>query len=501
MVKKIIFVFVCISLFSLGLFIYPASSQASSVCCEETISGAFCQNVPQNECATGGSLSTNCDNTGYCKAGTCVNPIEGTCLDNVPDIVCGDNGGNWYEESPLQCELGCCILGNQAALVTLVRCNRLSSTYGLETNYDGEITDEALCIDQVRNQDVGACVYTFEFENHCAFTTKAECDDSSQSSVDGVFYKGKLCTHSSLNTICGPSEQTTCVPGKDEVYFVDTCGNRANVYDSSRQDDLSYWNDLIDEIESCGFGTTGNVESKTCGNCDYLLGSYCRDKSVSGIDPDYGDFICADLNCKETSNGENYLHGEAWCVNSDEGETGDSTNSVGSRFYRHVCINGEEVLDPCEDFRNEVCLQEINEGYSYAACKPNRFEKCFDQDNQLDCENIDQGDCIWREDIDLISIEGDSGTCFPRNSPGQKFWESETSQALCSLGTAQCVVTYTKKLGRSYKCKKNCECEKKSWYNAQAGYCSLLGDCGPSINWRGEEGYTVGWEVKKERIN
>jgi hypothetical protein len=92
----------------------------STVCCEQTTSGAFCQNVPSSECKPGSrQVPTSCESTSYCKAGTCYDSTEGTCLDNTPQLVCNANGGVWSEETPPQCSLGCCILGDQAGVCFL----------------------------------------------------------------------------------------------------------------------------------------------------------------------------------------------------------------------------------------------------------------------------------------------------------------------------------------------------------------------------------------------
>ena len=86
-------------------------NQIATVCCEETNSGAFCQNVPVTECKpTSRQVPTSCESTSYCRAGTCYDSKEGTCLDNTPQLVCNDNGGVWSQESPPQCSLGFFVL-------------------------------------------------------------------------------------------------------------------------------------------------------------------------------------------------------------------------------------------------------------------------------------------------------------------------------------------------------------------------------------------------------
>lgn len=515
------FLFFIILLAILLIFIFPsASAQNATVCCEKTISGLFCQDVPQEQCASNaGQVPTSCDATSYCKPGVCYDSTEGTCADNTPELVCNNEGGVWSETSPPQCSLGCCILGDQAAFVSLVRCKRLSSFLGLETNYNSAIKDEVQCVLSVRNQEKGACVFESEFERTCKLTTRADCDTqptTNLSTAGREFFPGKLCSAEELGTICGPSTKTTCLPGKDGVYFIDTCGNPANIYDASKLNDKEYWTNIKDSSESCNPGSP-NANSASCGNCNYLQGSICRPSTGLG-GPTYGDNICADLNCKNTQNGKSYKHGESWCVYNDAGGTGEGNNAVGSRFFKHICINGEEVLEQCADFRQEICIEdkiETSAGeFSQAACRVNRWQDCTAQTIKQDCENSDRRDCFWKPNIRLqivqsgqettatttttpgtIPIKRENGACLPKNSPGLQFWQGEETKAVCAQANSACIVTFEKGLLGEEKCIKNCECLQDSWQNQRAEVCSAIGDCGPKINWVGEPGYKKGFET------
>ena len=163
-----------------------------TVCCEETTLDLFCQNVPAEECKEEVKQApTACESTSFCRGGYCYSSFEGTCLPNTPKKVCDENGGTWSEEFPPQCNLGCCVLGDQAAFVTLPRCKRLSSVLGLQTIFKGEITDEVGCILSVQNEEKGACVYEFEFERLCKMTVKAECDAGvGETGATGEFHPG-----------------------------------------------------------------------------------------------------------------------------------------------------------------------------------------------------------------------------------------------------------------------------------------------------------------------
>lgn len=478
------------------------SGQATNtVCCEKTNTGKFCQDVPVGECAEGArSVPTSCESTSFCKPGVCYSSTEGTCLDNTPQITCNaENNGIWSEESPPQCELGCCKLGDQAAFVTLVRCKKLSASLGLETNYDNSIGSELACVQSVSNQDKGACVYDFEFERTCKFTTRTECNSGiNNGSIQGTFFEDKLCSAEELGTNCGPSEKTVCLPGKDEVYFIDTCGNQANIYDSSKLKDQDYWTNTKDKTESCN-PNNGNGNSRSCGNCNYLLGSFCRAEETVGANAVVGDFICADLNCKD-SEGEERLHGESWCV-GDAQTTQNGVNKVGSRFFKQICLNGEIITEACSDFRNEECIQDSIEfsgnEFSQAACRVNRWQDCLSQTDKSTCENVDRRDCFWSEDV-TIGLNGSAdGSCLPLNPPGLEFWESEEALALCSQANTQCIVKFEKGLFGGEGCKENCDCLTEDWEKQRADVCSALGDCGPKLNWINQQGYKKGYELIK----
>lgn len=478
------------------------SATEPSVCCEKTKQTGkhgvlFCQNVPAGECdASARQVPTACESTSYCKPGTCYNSQEGTCLDNTPEIVCRANGGAWSETRPAQCELGCCVLGDQAAFVSLVRCKRLSALMGLQTNYKKSIKSEVQCVLEVQNQEKGACVFEKEFEKTCVSTTRAACTGGvNGTSLKGEFFAGKLCTAEEIGAPCGPSNKTICAAGKDEVYFADSCGNAANIYDANKRSDKAYWSNIVEKAAACN-AAAANANSKSCGNCNYLLGSTCRVSSKTGIP------ACADLNCYK--DGKLYKrHGEAWCVYDDKGGRDKSDNAVGSRFYKHVCINGEEVLEQCADFRQEECIEDAielpnGEKFAQAACRVNRWQDCTSQTEKIDCENTDRRDCTWREGITVGNASA-TGACIPKNTPGLKFWEGEAAKAVCTQGSAACIVTFKKSLIGKEECVGNCQCLTEGWQKERAAVCKALGDCGPKINWIGSEGYKQGFKVTREK--
>lgn len=505
--KKVLIVAILLLVSAFVIDSVSAASLNATVCCEKTKSNLFCQDIPTEECATGSrQVPSACDSTSYCKAGTCYNSKEGTCLDNTPEIICNANGGVWSAETPAQCQLGCCVLGDQAAFVTLTRCKYLASKLGIKTDYDKSIKDENSCVLKVSNQDKGACVYDFEFDRTCKFTTREQCNlGLNGSNTAGEFFKDKLCSAPELGTNCGQSTKTTCLAGKDEVYFQDTCGNPANIYDANKINDADYWTNVKTKSESCS-STSANANSASCGNCNYLLGSYCRASSSTKINPSVGNYICGDLNCKKTQNGQSYKHGESWCVYGDKGATstdGDNSNAVGSQFFKHICINGEEVVEACADYRNQECVEnkiQISTGgeFSQAACRVNRYQDCLQQTSQLDCENTDKRDCTWQSN--WIFNASNSGMCIPKIAPGLKFWESATATTTCNYASVSCTVVFEKGLFGGKECKENCECLDQNWIDQRTMLCKALGDCGPKINWVGDKGYSSGYNYTIKKI-
>jgi hypothetical protein len=284
--------------------------------------------------------------------GTCYNSGEGTCLENVPQEVCTQDGGVWKEGSKdnlPQCQLGCCLMGDQAAFVTQTRCKSLSGLYGLEIDYRSDITNEFTCIMSATSDVKGACVYTEQGVKTCDFTTQEECQNANKGNGT-EFYADKLCSAEELETECGKSQKTTCVEGRDEVFYMDTCNNLANIYDSSRYDDPTYWSEIYSKSESCGSGQS-NAASASCGNCDYYSGSTCKQyKRGETGQPQIGNYVCKDLACEWQGN--KYEHGETWCMNSG----GGGSIKPGSVHFRGVCYNGDVTLESCASYRNELCI-------------------------------------------------------------------------------------------------------------------------------------------------
>lgn len=500
------------------LFVSFISAADPLYCCERlNNNGAWCQEAAQSECATGvnplssttapqnyKSVPTLCQSTSYCKLGTCVNSMEGSCMPNTPQVVCNNNGGVWKDKDigdlP-ECQLGCCLLGNQAAFVTQTACKMLSAAQGLLTNYRSDIQSELDCIASITSDEIGACVYEKDYQRTCEMVSQTDCKKIDNSE----FHKGYLCSAQELTTNCGPSKQTICKD--EEVYFMDTCGNAANVYDASKVNDNNYWTYI--QEPSCDDGN-GNKNSKTCGACDYFSGSIC--KSYDKTKPTYGDYICSSLDC--TYNGKQYLHGETWCVdNSNSNLAGQ--NLPGSRYFRMLCYDGEVTVEPCAEYRNEICIQDEVNNYKTANCVVNRWQDCVNQSSQEDCEDNYTRDCKWISGYSILKDANGkdigkgtnnlSGSCVPKYAPGFDFWSGEGDGAeICNIGTSTCVVKYETNIfinranfatwswaTKKKYCVENCQCipdgstENKNWLNTITNICTSLGDCGIKKNYLG----------------
>lgn len=541
---------------NINLVIPQEEFPAFNVCCEKTKSGAWCQNTKEDQCDTSfRKTPTSCDATSYCKLGICVDSAEGLCMDNTPQKVCEISKGTWIddekEEIP-QCNLGCCIIGNQASFVTQTRCKRLSSVYGLETNFRTDILDEASCILTAYSTDIGACVIETDSGRTCKMTTRGDCTSGTGNSTSGTgtdFFEDFLCSSDELATECGPTKETICVEGREEVYFKDSCGNYANIYDANKiySNDPSYWQKIVSKNQSCSSNSkTGNAGSASCGNCNYLSGSICKGGKAT-----FGDLACKDLNCYDTQNGKDFKNGESWCIY--QSDVGEGQDTVGSRHFRHVCIQGEETIEACADFRNEVCIEErlgtTNGNFIEAACRINRWTDCIDQLDQEDCENIDRRDCYWvegvyydgsgsrsskdqnidgagtpivnenlasdttsgKENFGILNSRGTnkkddgffsglfggddedsgeivrSGICLPNSPPGLEFWQEGNAGSICSLGNSRQTVHYEEGFFGSKECVENCDVLTGEWVTGLNRVCTSMGDCGSFSNIAGRE--------------
>lgn len=495
--------------------IVQAASSGATFCCQEVASsagGGSCLNMPlQTDCVVNADTSaapTYCESTSYCKTGTCYDSSEGICMTSPRTICEGEKGMDWIDkpmsEVP-QCQLGCCILADEAAFVTLTRCKNLSSTYHLENDFRTDITNELDCIATAQSQEMGACTYVSEFERLCDLTTRSECGATSEGTIDDEgniltsdekkFYPGFLCSAEVLATSCAKEISTGCYQG--DVYWYDSCGNRENVYYGDREIYNTHNGGKIATARELKIPESDGT-NKNNGNCDYLSGTRCAayEERIGG--PIDSDYYCRSNDCGIVD-GKTRVNGEAWChvdgnlddaikeskdgsdivkenniVNvygdDDYGLLGDGKDPAGSRYYRKVCIDGEVVTEPCADYRNEICIEghidvgddngvEDDNDFSTAACRTNKWQDCLLIENEDDCEDTGQRNCAWIDEsitglllgIDPGEVTEETysnrpeGICVAAYPVGLDFWEKGNAEKVCGQVNAKCIVKYERK--------------------------------------------------------
>lgn len=520
--------------FFISLFLYVSPVSAVNACCQKDTSGNFCQYTDEANCDAGYlSAFTSCEQTSYCQTGCCYSSDDGSCYKNTNKASClAESGTTWSDSANCaidQCQQGCCVIGDQASFVTEVKCKSVGSQYSnASVSFDSSITTEPTCLDSVKNKDFGCCVSG----SSAVFQTREECSTASTAvstnfSIEG-FHKDMLCSNDLLSSECAKQQYTACYNGK--VYWYDSCGNRENIYNS---DARTSYNEgyVLKEQDSC---IAAGANDPNCGNCDYAQGELCG-KDTGNIVSD-GDYICQTVNCASTFqqdasplSGQARKNGESWCVY--DSKTGQGLDTVGSRQYRHLCINGQELTEPCTDYREQICVGGVltqdaldtlsalhlsSGDYVEAACRENRASSCNScNDDTLGlterykcCAQEDTQDCYWLPTgAGIQSGETyEDGRCVPQVPPGQKFWgedgsSNDISSATCNAASSTCAVTY--RIGgfskifsggsdpNSWKIISESPdgCATRDWLVDQNTYCRSLGDCGAYYNFIGEPGY------------
>jgi hypothetical protein len=489
--------------------IVSAQSLTTQTCLIDK-NGAYCQEYPSESCnseCTSSCFPGKRSDFSQCQLGTCYDTDLGLCNAGTPKATCENNGGTWYAQTPVQCTRGCCLVGpdgsggaQQAKFTTQQECTYLSQQNGFPTVWDGQVNNEFQCLSKVRTQQEGACVLNFideEQKYNCEFTSQIKCLNKG-----GEFYSGQLCTNTQLNTICERTENTQCFEDKDGVYFVDSCGNRANIYDSSKLNNAQYWNSVVSLEQSCSLDASGQQK---CGNCNYIEGSVCG-KPQNGLDSSaiYGQYVCKDLSCID-QDGVKHDHGESWCAfDSQIGLDGsDGTNQEravdlpGTKHYRLSCNEGVIKVDNnCAEFRNSICVeQDVKPDFTNAQCRVNNGALCTsyneDKDKLAQCET--NPDCYLKHvEIDKFTFD----VCAPKYPPGFELGTDKAqpdSEAICSAATQTCTYYEKKGLDGRWSCKVNCACKSAEFAETMNNFCMSLGDCGTKSNLAGEigNGYSI----------
>src|SRR3989344_5777214 len=373
-----------LKVFNIFYLIPSVSAQSTDLnyaCCPRMNNGALCQNIlpplAGDFCAVSVS-PTSCELDSRCRLGCSIDPVEGLCSTNTPRLDLGDN--DWIENDPQclnqRCVKGCCNLGSHSEFVTQDRCYYLAGLSGLsvggdfEDPFDSNLLTENQCLGSFYDEEKGACIVGEN--NHCTFTSGIEC-----ANVNGDFKPGALCTDPSLGTSCEMTSETTCLEGRDEVYFVDSCGNIANIFERGRDNDISYWTGIVLKVDSCGNDDVhGNANSASCGNCNTFLGTRCGETQGTS-----SELRCLDLNCasSDKTGNKQRVNGESWCVY--DSAIGEGRDTPGSRHWKRICIDGEVKVEPCKDYRGQICvesrIEERGNYFSTASCKINEAIQCL----------------------------------------------------------------------------------------------------------------------------
>ena len=464
-------------------------SSSAEQCCLTTKQGASCIDLPLSDACkeqcSGTCQQTSCSEVSECKSGCGFDKENGLCTPNTPKKACDESPSCEFFDDAFcninECQKGCCILGTNSMLATRTQCEKLSKVQGVPSEFHLDTPDELQCISLSQNANTGACVFGDSEEPSCKFTTKSDCE----STIKGIFYQDYLCSNPELKTKCEKQKSTSCVEGKDGVYWFDSCGNQENIYSS---DKIRSWNNgkVLSKEQSCN-PNSANADSANCGNCNYELGGICGE-SRTGTDtkPTYGNYVCRDLNCKDApDNGggkANRINGESWCVFDGPVGTGSiasgksssglgdilqgitlggeiglmSTDLVGSRHFRYVCQNGEVVSEPCADYRKEICVQNkksLDNGKQIdeALCRVNMWEQCISLNGGIGslagqmtggaptvCGPECLFQCIRNPDCRLQPVLVDTDfwftACVPKYPPGFDLGETSGLSGLASSG-------------------------------------------------------------------
>lgn len=464
-------------------------------CCEKTRADTTPPNTPcvfvmQEQClyppGQGFYPDMICDNTFKCMSGCCIDRTEGTCSISAR-MVCESNNG-YFTESPdcgiSDCEMGCCSLQDRGSYTNRLRCEQV-----LKGTFQPGV-DEKDCVGEFQLQEQGCCT----LPTTCTRTIMDNCVNV----LHGQFFRDisplqpTYCSTLSRCSMCTKEYSKNCTNFDVNVHYVDSCGNLEGI--------------TLDG--NCQNSNTVCVESNGNVRCG-------------------GDCIV---------NGVTRKHGESWCVydvNPTYYTNPDfKTNNMipfgvmGSRDFKISCVYGEPIVEPCADYRNQICVQNTSGGISTAGCIMNMWPECLTiKDNETCMANKH---CVWDQNAER-KLDGNTWeespseedklkkrdepftnySCLPRYPPGFPFEESaaecegleETecrmnSNCLWHLGNCYSAlnivdpalvcnsITYAFKVSHNAfgGCVGNCDAEHLEFAKAMAKKCSALGDCGMTIN-------------------
>ncbi len=466
--------------FSIFLAVEAKPVYAAKACCEKTKQGEFCKVTDSSECDPNSKKAdyVACENADFCKPVCCIDKIEGRCTKNTYRSSCEANNGEIIEDAlcnTAECEEGCCEI-SEFFWGAKEECRKAIEDFNvdIEDIFNSGVKNELECLNKGKEQEQGCCIKYSEY----SYKSLKDCNY-----IEGVF-ENKFCSEISESD-CIKHQKKGCLSGKEDVYWFDSCGNPEDVAE----------------------------------DCDYAKGTLCGE--------DNSEFKCKNINCEKTTafngnanTGGLRKNGESWCVY--DGRVGPGMDLVGSRHYLAKCINGKEVIEPCKDYREEICIwgKTTISGTerSEAQCVTNDYAGCTTECNSAKGENKKSAYkrdkecclskskfCFWsggavsEQDVNATikqsspkaKVDGKSrGVCLPIAPPGFALGDVEekpnADASLCNTGDTKCTVVWEKK--RSFgKCEvkgciANCQCLTDDWVKSVNDYCRALGDCGAHFN-------------------
>ena len=254
-------------------------------------------------------------------------------------------------------------------------------------------------------------------------------------------------------------KQKGCCTDNHGIYFRNVDQSQCSApYTYKNKEECSSNNNRLPIVTGCCF------RSNSCGltneqNCISSGGQFTENDLLCA------NYSCPNLKCRNVYDigqgqflSNSILNGQSWC--GYDSMAGKGLDYVGTRHYLHSCINGVEYIEPCRDYREELCTQDTiqAEGKSFpkAMCRINRWYDCSQQTDQANCMDTSKRDCYWSDYFDIEK------KCYPYVPPGLKFWEGNNN--ICNIANFE-----KGSYGNDYP---------KTWGHTTLAYCQRTGDCG-----------------------
>ncbi len=448
--------------------IQPVYAEQNTCCVMEN----SCSLVNSADCSAISGRNSgviSCNSVPECNTGCCV--TANNCDNGRTKTYCNQNGGSWNSgdcSGNSECATGVCIING---ICYDDYSKRQCDVAGLGAKFDASL------------QDCGSANVLLSGSEGCCITGNSYIRTTQSACNGGRFVSGYLCSSAVTGSSCLPRDHKTCFNGK--VYWVDSCGNRENVADnlavhsgynqansrilsdSVLKNNIGYCK--IEDGKNCGVDNKGVVAclDMNCDlgesfytetNFDTEIAMFLDTKSIKIEQKFLGETseqqkgnrrLLYDQFAPSKENTKIRKDGESWCMLWPQPEYNSGKNeanpaSPGSRDYVFRCLKGKIEIEPCADYRSEVC----DEGYDQtrdittARCGDNKWEGCIGA-SPKNCNDQNKL-CRYVQ-----------GECVPLVPPGNVFWDGDFSK------------------GNEYKCEK-CgsgfqTCDERS--------CVRLGDC------------------------